>query len=394
MPNWHDLSPRVGLTYDLFGDGRTAVKVTLNRYVAGQGTGGVTSGSHPLTRSVLSVNRNWIDADGDFVPDCDLANPLLNGECAQISNLNFGQNNPNASSYDPQVLEGWGVRGYNWETSAALQRQLTATISVQVGYYRRWYWPLHRHGQPAGHPCRLRSVLHHYSDRPESARRGGQQQCGYYDVSPEKFGQVEEFITLGTKDFGYSTEVYDGVDVSMNARMPQGVTISGGVSLGRVATTNCQAVDSPEVELFCNVAPPFQPNIKLMGSNPLPVLGLQFAATLQNVPGAQITASYVARNIEIIPSLGRTLSSGPNGTKTLALIEPGTLFEDRQTQLDFRFAKRFTVGRYRILGNVDIFNVLNLAGIDAINTSYGPAWRTPTRIQGTRYVKFSAQLDF
>jgi len=43
---------------------------------------------------------------------------------------------------------------------------------------------------------------------------------------------------------------------------------------------------------------------------------------------------------------------------------------------------------------MDIFNVLNLAGIDAVNTNYGPSWLRPTRIQGTRYVKFSAQLDF
>lgn len=70
------------------------------------------------------------------------------------------------------------------------------------------------------------------------------------------------------------------------------------------------------------------------------------------------------------------------------------MYEDRQTQLDLRFSKRLTLGRSRLLGSLDVFNVLNLAGIDAVNTNYGPTWLRPTRIQGTRYVKFSAQFDF
>ena len=35
-PNWKDLSPRIGAAYDLFGDGRTAIKGGINRYVAGR----------------------------------------------------------------------------------------------------------------------------------------------------------------------------------------------------------------------------------------------------------------------------------------------------------------------------------------------------------------------
>jgi len=34
--NWKDITPRVGASYDLFGDGKTAVKATANKYVTGQ----------------------------------------------------------------------------------------------------------------------------------------------------------------------------------------------------------------------------------------------------------------------------------------------------------------------------------------------------------------------
>ena len=39
VPAWHDLNPRLGVSYDLFGNGRTALKASLGRYVEVIGTG-------------------------------------------------------------------------------------------------------------------------------------------------------------------------------------------------------------------------------------------------------------------------------------------------------------------------------------------------------------------
>ena len=393
-PNWRDISPRLGASWDLFGDGRTAVKVAFNRYVMGQGTAGVTAGVSPVSRAVLTVNRNWTDSNHDFVPDCVLTNPLANGECGQISDLNFGQLNPNANQYDPRVLAGFGVRNYNWETSATVQHELTPRISAMVGYFHRSYGNFTVTDNLNVTPADFDPFC---VTAPVDSRLpggGGNQICGYYDVKPSLFGHVNNYISLATDAFGKQTEVYDGVDTTFSVRAGTRSQISGGVSLGRTATNTCAVVDSPQQALFCNVNPPFQPNIKLSGVYGLPWWDVAVSGSLQNVPGAPITANLTYTNAQVAASLGRNLASGANGTVTVPLIQPGTMFGDRQTEVDMRLTKQFRAGRTRIRANLDVVNALNLAGINIVNTTYGSNWLQPLTLQGPRYFKFSAQLDF
>ena len=80
VPLWKDWDPRVGAAYDLFGDGRTAVKLALGRFVA-QDIGHHHAAVNPITTSINTVTRSWNDANGNYIPDCDLANRAANGEC-------------------------------------------------------------------------------------------------------------------------------------------------------------------------------------------------------------------------------------------------------------------------------------------------------------------------
>ena len=171
----------------------------------------------------------------------------------------------------------------------------------------------------------------------------------------------------------------------------------GGVSSGRTVTDNCATPDVPDQ--FCRQTLPLT-EFKLSGVQPLPWWGLQVSATYQNLPGVPQAATYLATNAEIAPSLGRNLSACPaatgpcNATALVQIIEPFTVFEARQHQLDVRFSRILRMGRFRAQGNVDVYNLFNASDVINFNTRYGATWLIPTSIIGGRFFKFSAQLDF
>ena len=126
---------------------------------------------------------------------------------------------------------------------------------------------------------------------------------------------------------------------------------------------------------------------------PLP-LGLQASAAFKSFAGPEITAAYTVPNAAVVPSLGRNLSSGANGTVTVPLVPPGTLYDKRQSQLDLRGSRLFRIGATSVTASVDLQNVFNSAAAQVINVTYGPQWQKPTVILGPRFFRLAAQFDF
>jgi hypothetical protein len=118
------------------------------------------------------------------------------------------------------------------------------------------------------------------------------------------------------------------------------------------------------------------------------------SATFQNLSGIPDSATYVATNAQIAPSLGRNLAAGTGGTVTVDLVAPQTQFEARMSQLDLRLAKDIKVVGARIQLAFDLYNALNTSTVLGINPWFGPAWLTPTSILGGRLAKFGIQITY
>ena len=162
VKGFDDLNPRVGAAYDLFGNGRTSLKMNLGRYLEPAQNGGRYTATSPTSRVATSTSRSWTDANRDFVPDCDLMNPAaqdLRGSggdfCGAFSNNNFGTSTFGIG-YDPALLEGWGVRPWDWQIGAAVQHQLLPRVSAEVQYQPALVEWLYRGRQPG----RRRFLVH------------------------------------------------------------------------------------------------------------------------------------------------------------------------------------------------------------------------------------------
>lgn len=306
----------------------------------------------------------------NFVPDCDLSNPAANGgECGADLNVNFGT---------PVIATRWDDsrltknRPYAWQYTAAVQQEVRPGTAVSVNYFRTSW----NNFQVTKNLATSASDFSSYCvTLPADSRLpggGGNSLCGLYNLNPHRVGQVNNLVTSAST-FGKQTEVFDGLDFPINSRLPCGSFVGGGVSVGRTATNRCFANTQPQLSVtaytgsvlvnnpteFCSVKPPFwRPQLKISGAYQLPWQHLQASASWQNLPGLPITASYVATNAQVAPTLGRPLSGGATSVTIANIIQPYTMFDGWLNQLAARLTRTFTVGRARLQAQFDVYTAI------------------------------------
>ncbi|PYQ71518.1 MAG: hypothetical protein DMG01_25470 [Acidobacteria bacterium] len=353
------------------------------------------------------------------MPDCDLRNPLANGECGTLDNLNFGRNNPNAYRYDPNLLNGWRKRNFTWQAQAFLQHELVPNVGVTFGYFRTWYGNFRVTANRALSPADFDSYCIASPSDSRFAVNSGSPICGLFDVKPAKFGQSQQVVEPAS-NYGDYTEVYNGFDLIASARLKK-LYLTGGLNTGRtevdycgvvtgnpqvvpvVATTATAGVPSftqPRNPTFCDLVTPFnaQTQVKLAAVYTLPY-DIQTSASYQYFPGVTQSANIVATNATIALSLGRNLSSGSTGTVVVDVLPQQRQWEDPSNQADIRFIKAIRLGGTRKLqGIFDIFNAFNARPVLGVNTRYsgatGGAWLRPTSTLVGRLLKFGVQFNF
>jgi hypothetical protein len=424
VTGFNDLTPRVGVAYDLFGTGKTALKGSVGKYLSAATADGIYSSQNQGLNYVRSATRPWTDSNGNYVVDCDLLSSAAQNTsaaggdiCGALTgaNLNFGNLDPNTTRVDSAILSGWGIRPYNWNYGVSVQHEVRPGVSLDVAYNRR-HW---------GNFFATYNELVGASDydvwnvpvpnHPDLPNAGGTE--SFVAITPaaaargsRSFQTKEENVAGETR-----TAYWHGVDFTGTARAGR-LTVQMGTSSGRGVRNTCalwkarpqlQGSNSSDA---CDVTEPWLTSFRGLATYRVPVAEVLVSSTLRSVRttasenasnGSSLAANYQIPNTVVQQLLGR-LPAGASAAQntTVNLLAPSELYPlDRRTEVDLRVAKILRFGASRLDLGVDFYNLFNANTTTTYQQTYlytnnGATWLDPTAILAPRLARFNATLSF
>jgi hypothetical protein len=382
VPNWRDWAVRLAGAYDLFGNGKTAIKANASKYIA-SAAAGYAQNFNGMTYSTQT--RAWVDFDGNKSILDSAGNITFNEVIGGTSN--FGQI---TSRPDPELQ-----RGYNWEYSTSVQHQLMERVSVTAGYYRRNFYNLE---VVDNQNLALTDWSPFTINTPTDPRLElSGTPITMHSLNANKVGVATDNLRTYSD---LNSTIYNGFELSANLRKDK-LLLFGGITTDQRAVIDCDGTttttgngssrDNPNAARFCDSTPPYRTTFKMSAAYQLP-WDFQLSGSFIAAPGASISANYtVTAAIAGRPIVGSTAGGTTIGVN---LIESNTMFLDYRNQFDLRLAKNFRLDKYRIQGFADIFNVLNAGTVTRVNETYGAQWLTPTALMDARYLRFGVQMSF
>jgi hypothetical protein len=131
---WTTFSPRIGVSYDLFGNGKTAVKAAFSRYAEALPVM-YYQGNHPFSQSQWGWNPLWFywwDDNGNHRPDV----PGVGGDRYQFYDGIMTAYDPNPATYQAKIAKGIKAPYYN-EIVAGVDHELVADLHIGLKYFYR-----------------------------------------------------------------------------------------------------------------------------------------------------------------------------------------------------------------------------------------------------------------
>jgi hypothetical protein len=377
QPCWQDWSIRAGASFDLFGNGRTALKTSIGKFLAANALG-TTSSLNPLGGQ--SDTRTWTDRD---------LNGTVIGPDGRIQFTEIGppRNNAFGTPAGSLKIDPDLKRGNNWEEAISIQHELIRNMSVTAGYYRRQFYNIATEPNVAVDPDRDYTPFTVVGPTHPNLPNGGGETITLYNLNANKQGASNE-VRINSPG---RSRVYNGFEVSVNARFPRGFAF-GGITTEREAVDNCADLSNPNSRRFCNRVPPFRSLYKASAGYMLPY-DVQLAGSFQARPGISVTADWTVNNAALAAQGLPPLTAGVSSI-VVNLVEPDTLFYDYVYTNDMTFSRVFRFNRTRIRGFVEMFNVLNLSTIYTRNETFGPQWYNPIDLVQARRFQLGAQIEW
>jgi hypothetical protein len=407
VPQWlWDVSPRFSAAYDLFGDGRTALKASFSRYLDPL-TGGFADRYSP---GAANEQRNWLDctinASGNAcVPGVAL--PTDNDDIAQAHEI--GPGGATFGIREDRDFDENIQRERNTEITFGVQHQLFSRVSLIAQYYRRTFQDMEMLDRElithSDYTSFQTPVPADVARDPEvAAIISPGTLVTVYNLKPAKLPVYTSQQRDKTNPDISST--YNGFDLAATVRTPGGGTAFGSWTVEKNLSNFCANDDNPNGVLtadrytganvaaggaFCDQAAfdmPFRHEFKMAGTMPVR-WGIDLGAVLQSYAGGE-------RVITWVPPVGVFTAAGQGRTRseTVVLNEPGSLYYPRYNQVDFNVKKTFRAGRKTFSGQIDWFNLLNGNAIFTRNSQVGASLgQIQTILQG-RLTRLAFQMKW
>jgi hypothetical protein len=361
VPNWSDFSPRFGAVYDLTGDGRTALKYSLNRYNQWEAML-LAMKYNPL--ALTTSQLRWTDGNGDDIAQGERGCVYRTTGCEiDFSTLpsNFGVR----SLSQPRDLERW----YTVEHGIEVQHTLTSGLSVSGSFVR---------GDFRDMPMSYNSLVSPADYTPVQIYNPVDgTPLTIYNLNAAKATSVAIIDTSSSAQ----KKVFTGYTVSFNARLPHGIRAFGGFNADRVQWNNCGQPDDPNLTRLCDDWQndlPMQKSLKLSATVPAK-WGIIASGSWQNLQGYNTGVDGHATGVPsygsafVITRTTRYPLGCPAPCPAGALVAPnltlpsltvplqayGAVFTERINEVEIRVARTFKHRGMSIEPRFDVFNLLN-----------------------------------
>lgn len=363
VPDFKGVAPRFSAVYDLFGNGRTALKLSANRYNVGVGSSLLTA-TNPIR--VTNDTRSWIDTNRDLLPQLSELGPSTGFNLGTTNRFSDDLVQPTANEYAIELQHQ--LPGNLVVSAAYTHRQTQNNIgSKNVAVPRDTYIPLQVTEVTSGKAVTV------FNQAP--ALRGR------FDVLYDNYPDLDT--------------TFNGVDLTVQKRLSDGWMLSGGASFGKtIGDVHCGGtyvyacsadLDNPNFLFRRGITGLDVPYaFRVSGLYDLP-FSISVSATAQHNAGfPELATVSVAGSTVALTQVTQSLVVEPRGTTRLPALNT----------LDVSVRRTWKLNNLAIAPRLDLYNLGNVATILGRSTLLGPIFGRVNSIQRGRLIKLGMNIDF